>query len=113
MTLSKGQFVQVRFNNGIFFDGFVQEWTDQKSVLKLADSDDIVIIQKTLQDVLLVKLIAQDPVKKKEHHQQVSCDLETLKEQPKTDPNLQRMAELKDELNKLEREEILQQARST
>lgn len=124
MTPEKGQLVQVRFNNGIFFDGVVEEWTDQKSVLKLPDGEETVIIQKTLQDVMLVKiLVTKSPVVAKsvvgsiplkdERYQHtpprdIYDEFNQLKEAPPSNRSLHRMAELKDEMNKLEREEIAQ-----
>ncbi len=112
MIPAKGQFIQVRFNNGIFLDGVVQEWTDQKSILQLTDNNDTVIIQKTLQDVLLVRIFSQNPKQRQEKQQKLSDTFELLKDQPKTPETLTTMAELKDELNKIEREEILKQVRS-
>lgn len=136
MIPQKGQFVQVRFNNGIFFDAIVEEWSDQKSELILPDTKERVIIQKTLQDVLLVKIINNIPKNEQPNELQQSNvylgnksvyvdnlepihiknelynEFETLKKEPKNPNSLARMAELKDELNKIEREEILKKSRS-
>ncbi len=135
MIPQQGQTVQIRFNNGIFFDAIVQEWSDQKSKVKLLDSDDIVIIQKTLQDVLVVKIIApkQSNVSQtqempiEEHFSEeyatneyepmntsndVSNEFEELKAQAITPDKLKRMAELKDEMNKIEREETFKKLRT-
>jgi len=115
MTPQPNQSIQVRFNNGVFFDAIVESWSDQKSVLRLPDTDEIVIIQKTLQDVLLVKIIAQNTSEKQstssnksipENPQEIYNEFEQRREQSKTPDNLKRMAELKDEMNRLEREEI-------
>jgi hypothetical protein len=114
MTPSKGQKVQVRFNNGVFFDAIVENWSDQKSVLVLPDTGDKVIIQRTLQDVMLVKIFnSQKPSKVEiEEPNEIHEEFEVLKNQPKNENNLKRMSELKDALNKLEREEVLKQATS-
>jgi len=115
MKPEPGQFIQVRFNNGVFFDAMVEEWSDQKSVLKLTDnSNDTIIIQKTLQDVLLVKIFANKntPVVKQQYKSEVYEEFEGLKTQPKDNEKLSRMAELKDELNKIEREEIVAKTKS-
>jgi hypothetical protein len=115
MKPEPGQFIQVRFNNGVFFDAIVEEWSDQKSILTLTDnSNDTVVIQKTLQDVLLVKIFANKntPVAKQQYKSEVDEEFEELKAQPKNYDSLTRMAELKDELNKIEREEILKKTTS-
>ncbi len=115
MKPEPGQFIQVRFNNGVFFDAIVEEWSDQKSVLTLTDnSNDTVVIQKTLQDVLLVKIFANKntPIVKQQYKSEVDEEFEELKAQPKNDDTLTRMAELKDELNKIEREEVLTKIKS-
>jgi tetrahydromethanopterin S-methyltransferase subunit A len=114
MKLQQGQFIQIRFNNGVFFDAIVEEWSDQKSIVKLADTNEIVIIQKTLQDVLLVKVLAvkNEPIVKQQYKSEVDEEFETLKAQPKNNDTLARMAELKDELNKIEREELLKKTLS-
>jgi rRNA-processing protein FCF1 len=114
MTPLKGQKVQVRFNNGVFFDATVEDWSDQKSVLVLPDTGDKVIIQKTLQDVMLVKILNSPKPSKVEIEEpnEIHEEFEALKEQPKNENNLKRMSELKDALNKLEREEVLKKATS-
>lgn len=115
MKPEPGQFIQVRFNNGVFFDAIVEEWSDQKSVLKLTDnSNDTVIIQKTLQDILLVKIFANKniPEVKQQYKTEIDEEFETLKDQAKTDDKILRMAELKDELNKIEREEVFNRTAS-
>lgn len=114
MKPEQGQLIQIRFNNGVFFDAIVEEWSDQKSIVKLPDTDDMVIIQKTLQDVLLVKIFANKntPVEKQRYKSETNEEFEMLKSQPKNDHSLARMAELKDELNKIEREEVFQKTMS-
>lgn len=115
MKPEPGQFIQVRFNNGVFFDAVVEEWSDQKSILTLTDnSNDTVVIQKTLQDVLLVKIFANKniPASKQQYITEIEEEFQTLKAQPKNDNTLTKMAELKDELNKIEREEILKTTKS-
>jgi hypothetical protein len=108
MNPAKGQFVQIRFNNGTFFDATVEEWSDQKSIVILSDTNDRVIIQKTLQDILLVKIFANKVSPQVKQHQDTEVEQEFtyLKEQPKDESTLKRMAELKDELNKIERQEF-------
>lgn len=114
MNPEKGQKVQVRFNNGIYFDAIVEEWTDNKSKLILMDGEQV-IIQKTLQDVLLVKIIEQtkttldsevkSEIKPKLDKPVLIDKLEKIRNNLKNELALKEMAELKDELNKIERQE--------
>jgi hypothetical protein len=106
-----GQFVQVRFHNGIFFDATVKEWSDGKSILILSDQNEV-IIHNTLQNVLLVKIIKTKNVSEETKSEPIKEKLVDELEKEKKQHNAVRsdikMAELKDELNRLEREEQLQ-----
>ena len=127
MNPQPGQLVQIRFNNGIFFDAIVQEWSDQKSSVKLPDTNEVVIIQKTLQDVLVVKILksaTQEPKHQEsgiieEYYEEPIVDanevveeFHSLKEQPMTPDNLKKIIELKSEMNKLDREETFKKLRT-
>ncbi len=109
MNLQKNQLVQVRFNNGIFFDAIIESWSDEKSVLRLPNSDDIVLIQNTLRDVLLVRVInnkkeEQPPIS--ENKTEIINEFEELLNEPKSKPIIEKIADLKIKLNLLEREEL-------
>lgn len=114
MIPEKGQLVELRFNSGVHFDAIVEEWTDQKSILKLPKTQEIVIIQKTLQDVLLVKILhnpsqtSHSPVIVEELPPVENAfeEFERLKSEPISNKSVVRMSELKDEMNRLEREEF-------
>lgn len=119
MNPVKGQLVQVRFNNGVFFDAIVEEWSDQKSILVLPETQEVVILQKTLQDVLLVKvlkpatqeLLTQRQVEVSSFDEfsfvETQEEFEHWQAKPITDHSLKRMSELKDQLNKMERADRL------
>lgn len=130
MNPARGQLVEIRFNNGVFFDAIVEDWTDQKSIVKLITTNETVIIQKTLQDVLLVKIMQEKKeqgspeeqgsfvclgdskvfisgLKPKIIDNGVREEFDELKNQPITDDSLKRIVELKDEMNKLDRQELL------
>ncbi len=112
--IEKGKFVEIRFTNGLYFDAYIEDWSNKESILRLPESDEKVIVINTERDVLLVKILndKKDPAKKKIHTKNIVEEFEKLKEEPKTDHSLSRMAKLKDELNQLENEEILKQATS-
>ena len=57
MNPQKGQYVKCIFNDNSSLEGIVEFWSDQKSVLKSQDNKNILIIQRTLEDVKLVKII--------------------------------------------------------
>lgn len=123
MNPEQGQLVQVRFNNGTFFDAIVESWSDQKSVVKMVDSEDLIIIQKTLQDVLAVKIVVvkkpAEPIEESLESDtptmsanEVNDEFSYLRDEPITPYNLKRMAELKDEMNKLDREAAFKKLRT-
>ena len=105
MNPSKGQLIEIRFANGVHFDAIVENWSDQKSTLKLPNSNDIVIIQNTLRDVLLVKIAG--PKKTVEPSPDPYVEFEQIKSHAHKPENLTRMAELQDQINRVERFKIL------
>ncbi len=126
MNPTQGQLIQIRFNSGIFFDAIVETWSDQKSVLRLPETNEVVIIQRTLQDVLLVKIlqpaaptmpIQQEhepgeepqavPIYHSHETRELQDEFDWLADEPTTHHTLKRMSELKDELNKIDRAEML------
>lgn len=109
MNPSPGQFIQVRFNNGIFLDAFVEEWTDEKSILRLPEGD-IVVIQRTQQDVLLFRILANQiaPMSVSNNLQTLKGKFEELHSENRDVSNLDQMTNLQREINKVEREEIRQ-----
>lgn len=135
MKPQKGQLVEIRFINGIFFDATVEDWSDQKSIVKL-QTGEVVILQNTLQNVLLVKIYNNEnnnsnnldnsnnsdnlkdlKIEKKSNKINYNKDVleeefNSLVNEPKTDLNIKRLSELKDELNKMEREDILKSVKS-
>jgi hypothetical protein len=131
MKPERGQLVQIRFTNGVFFDAIVEDWSDQKSVVRLTDSGDIVIIQKTIQDVMLVKIMTkkeetlQSPAPQEPNvflgkvgshipdyepfviKNEVEDEFEQLTNQAITPDSLERITELKAEMNRLDRAELI------
>jgi hypothetical protein len=86
------QHVVIFFRTGIRIEGDVLVWSDQKSVIKTLDG--ITVIQKTLDDVMFYKIGDTKKIYK------------SIVEKPLSDIDLQSLANLKIELNELEREEI-------
>jgi tetrahydromethanopterin S-methyltransferase subunit A len=95
MIPQKGQSVAVMFRNGYKIEGTVISWSDGKSVLKSLTGSSTVIIQKTIDDVMLVKINNAQEIYKE------------IKEKPiKQESDLQTLANMKNELNELERSEL-------
>lgn len=59
-TPKENQKVSILFKNGKIEYGIVLYWSDYKSVIKSLNSDNIMIIQQTLQDVMAVKIFIED-----------------------------------------------------
>lgn len=100
MNPETGQLVKVYFRNGFTSEGVVQSWSDGKSVLKAVESSNLLIIQKTIEDILFVQVIfteqpAQVPSQKLQFY-------EELPEVEERDPHLRAKSLL--ELQKLRRE---------
>jgi tetrahydromethanopterin S-methyltransferase subunit A len=95
MTPGIGQTVAVLFRNGYKVDGTVISWSENKSILKSLTGASIIVIQKTLEDVMLVKINSAQEI------------FEELKEKPiKEEADIKTLAQMKIALNELEREEI-------
>lgn len=95
MTPQVGQTVAVVFRNGYKVDGVVISWSDNKSVLKSLTGASNIIIQKTLEDVMLIKINFAKEI------------FNEIKEKPiKEERDLKTLVEMKNELNELEKEEL-------
>lgn len=57
MNPDKGCHVKCLLRNNILIEGIVEYWSDTKSVLKSLDGESLSIIQRTSDDILLVKII--------------------------------------------------------
>jgi hypothetical protein len=108
MNPEKGAVVRVYFKSGLFEDGTVESWSDNKTVLKSPSGTSLIIIQNTLQDVLLVKV----DVGESKPIIEVPIDDELKLEEPEPNQNLRvmKLAELRKqkgiEERKLAREQL-------
>jgi hypothetical protein len=94
MIPQPNQQVIIFFRTGIRIEGIVVSWSDQKSVLKTSDAT-VIVIQKTLDDVMFYKITNAKSV----------YDV-AINKPIKTVEDIKSIANLKIELNELEREEI-------
>lgn len=62
--IQPGQIVKILFRNGSIETGKVIKWTDEKSIIKSLNSNDLLIIQKTLEDVFVIKIINEQKLDK-------------------------------------------------
>ena len=98
MNPKPGQKIEIRMNNNVFFDAIVDQWSDEKSVLCLIGTDEKVIIQKTLQDVLLFKIYNEQG--------QLQNQFNNLLDDYIDDDNLQDLSLIKDKMNIAERQDL-------
>lgn len=95
MTPSIDQYVVLHFRQGIKLEGTVISWSDTTSVIKSNVGAKKLVIQKTKDDILFYEII------------EAKTEYEKLKEKPrKTQEDLKTLAELKIDINDIERSEI-------
>lgn len=61
MHPKKNQSIHIIFKNGFKVDGIVEFWSDQKAVLRSATGPDLLIINQTAQDILLIQIVNSAP----------------------------------------------------
>jgi len=64
MNPEPGQHVKLFFRNGLVEEGRVVAWSDGKSVLKSLSSENLLIIQDTLHDIVAIKLFVYEHLEK-------------------------------------------------
>jgi len=92
MIPKKGQHIKCVLRNNLIIDGIVDSWSDDKSVLLSRDGASASVIQHTLQDVVVIKIIFKNLLQTKESLEQKFN--ETLSN-PSDDLRLKNLAELK------------------
>lgn len=101
ITPQPDDIVVLFFRNGVQLEGAVISWSNTVSVLKSPAGTATMVIQKTLDDIMFYKIITA-----KAHY-------EALVEKPAKDvEDIKKLAELKCELNDLERAEIRDKMKS-
>src|ERR1700722_84519 len=95
MTPDNGQNIVLYLRNGVQLEGVVVSWTDDKSVLQSPQGTSLIVIQKTLDDVMFFKIT------------DARKDFQKLIEKPeKQEDDIKKIAELKNEINELDRVEL-------
>ena len=89
--------ITVFFRSGIQVSGQVISWSDGKSSIKSLTRNKIIVIQKTIEDVLFFEFSDTNI-----HEEYIEVAEKTVK----TDNDIKTLADLKNELNNLERQEI-------
>src|SRR5277367_3158409 len=94
MIPQPGNIVVLFFRSGVQLEGEVVSWTDQKSVLKSPTGASMIVIQKTLDDIMFYKF------------SNAKEEYEKLRTKPnKEEDDIKTIAALKNELNDMERAE--------
>jgi len=111
MIPQKGQQIKCFFRTGVLVEGTVEEWSDQQAQLIASDSHSIIIITNPKQDVMMIKIMLTDQKPSNENKKIKDLNINS-KIDPKINPfddlKNKKLAELKIELNKQEREIISQ-----
>lgn len=95
MIPQPGHIVIIFFRNGVQLEGEVISWSNEQSILKSLTGTSTIVIQKTLDDILFYKF------------SNAKNEYEKLKEKPhKQEDDIKALAQLKIELNDVERAEI-------
>ncbi len=56
MTPIKNQYVRVIFRNSSHVEGFVEQWSEQKALLRSSDGKSLLIIQDVCADIMAIKV---------------------------------------------------------
>lgn len=108
MTPNKGQYVKIIFRNSTHVEGFVDEWSDTKVILKSEDGGSYLIIMNLTADALAIKVntgSAPAPFVPKED---LEKQFQEIYEQPSAnnDLRIQSLAKLRAALNEQDKKII-------
>jgi hypothetical protein len=110
MNPKEGDFVKVLFANGLVEEGFVIQWTDNKSALKNKNGKSTLIIQRTLEDIRAVQIIhdSSPDIVEEVKPESVFADQELKPDKyyKREDLRAMKLAELRIEAANLERERV-------
>lgn len=98
MIPQPGEQITIYFRNGARVDGEVVSWTNKQYTLQTAGGTATIVIPNGKQDILFYKISTTKSV------------FETLKNKPNKNQNdIKTLAELKNEMNNVEREQLTEQ----
>src|ERR1700733_11309850 len=103
MTPPPSSHATIIFKNGIQLSGIVISWSDQKAVLRSITGKQTIVIQNTLSDILFYKFSDTNIEKQ---------FVEVADKPIKTQDDIRELADLKNEINELDRQEISEKLRS-
>jgi hypothetical protein len=104
-----GQYVQVMLQYGYVIEGYVENWTDEQSVLRSISNKSLVIIPHTSSDIVAIKIMQETPQLKEENSntQELENQIEEVKKLPSQDETrLLKLAELRKQLAEQDRKII-------
>lgn len=107
MNPSVGQYVQCILRSNSMIEGFVKLWSDNQSILESKDGSNTILIQKTSQDVMIVRIIKQKDIKKMEvENSQLKEKVEKQTTNVFNNDDNKRLVELRAELKNKDKEII-------
>jgi len=108
----ENQYVKLVMKNLIKIEGFVKSWTDKKSAL-LTEDNDIIIIQNTLEDVSIIKIVQSKTQTISSKKEEIDKKFEEILDNPvplnEQTLKVQKLADLRLEQAKIEKEIIASQ----
>jgi len=108
----ENQYVKLVMKNLIKIEGFVKSWTDKKSAL-LTEDNDIIIIQNTLEDVSIIKIVQSKTQTISSKKEEIDKKFEEILDNPvplnEQTLKVQKLADLRLEQAKIEKEMIASQ----
>ena len=114
MLVKKDDRVKVVLRNSIQVDGIVESWSEQESVLLLEDGSGKMIITKTSEDVMLIKIISTPTIEELEEEKEELAERfdETYLEPSDDGLRLKKLADLRKELDQQDKKIISEKLKS-
>lgn len=112
MNPQKGQYVKLMFNGGQSAEGFVDSWSDDKSILINRERTSMLIIQRTKESVLFVKIITQTQTQSVPKSELLEAFEEIANQPKRSREDVKNLADLRIELNRQEREDLANAVKS-
>jgi hypothetical protein len=104
MIPQKGSHVKCVMRNNLVLEGVVESWSDDQSILRSLDDSSLSIIQHSLEDIVVIKVILKKPLQTKK---ELEIKFEEEVKKPSDDNlRLKNIVELKNMLNNQEKKII-------
>lgn len=112
--IKEGDFIFIKFVNGLYLNVIVESWSNEEAIVLYPEDKSKIILYNIKKNVLFIKILNKEniPENKEKKYSKLKEEFSNLANQTKTNTVLGSLAELKDEMNKIEREEFIRKAHS-